>query len=71
MEFLSVPSLITRIYPRTHQAPPNILQSEIVTSLQLVISEKLSIFGIKSNFVFLILNSSFEFVGDQVLCAVQ
>ena len=66
---VSVPPLITRIYPSTHQAPPNIKQSEIVISVKLVISEKLSIFAIKSNVVFFILNSYFVFVGDPVHCA--
>ena len=70
MWFLSVPPLITRIYPSTHQAPPNIRKSEIVISPQPVVIEKLSISAIKSNFVLLILNSSFGFVGDPVRCAV-
>ena len=58
------------MYPSNHQAPPNVRQSEIVISLQLVISEKISITAIKSHFVFLILNSSFGFVRDPDHCAV-
>ena len=37
-------------YQFFHQNPPTIQQSEIVISLQTVISEKLGIFAIKSNF---------------------
>ena len=69
MSFLSVPPLITRIYPSTHQAPLNIWQSKIVIHRQLVISEKLTISAIKSNFF--TFNSSFGFVGDTVYCALQ
>ena len=39
--------LISRIHPSTPQAPPNIRQSEMVISLQLVIIEKFSISATK------------------------